>query len=224
MADDNSVVAAQIGGKPRERVPTVAELPTFRDVQLRYDDVYRGMELGGAPVEVSGESPLSYNIRLLHGVREVLSPLLKQKHREEPSWCEEDFPQLASSSMLAFRTAEDRVLQDATAIVADATQGSFRHPGALRKVEVVDEAGRKATEFRGDPLSWMSTFMPTPSVVTMFTQGVDRGYAPILPQRGQVELPSLTVDDARRLLGDALRQERDLKMAASMNARFPRAA
>jgi hypothetical protein len=224
MAGYNDVVAAQIGGHPRERVPTVHELPSYRDAQQDYDEIYRGLELGGAPPEVSGESPLSYRIRLLDGVRDVLSPLLKQKHREEPSWCDEDFPKLAVASLTAFRTAEEQLRQDATAIVGSAIQGSFRYPGSLRQIEVVDEAGRKALEFRGDPLSWMTQFMPPPSVVTQFTRGHQYGCAPITPQRGQVELPSLSVDDARRLLGDALKQERDLQMSARMNKRFPRAA
>jgi hypothetical protein len=216
--------ATEIDGVARERVPRVDELPQFREVQARYDNIYKGLELGGSPPEVSGESPLSYNIRLLDGVRGVLQPLLKSKHREEPDWAGENFAGLASTSMLAFRTAEDQVIADATSIVADPNQGSFRHPGALRKVEVTDESNRKALEFRGDPLSWMSQFMPTPAVVTQFTKGADYGYAPIIPQRRQVELPSLTVDDCRRLLGDALRAEKDAKMAASINSRFPKAA
>jgi hypothetical protein len=57
------VTAAQIYGRPTERIPTIEELPTYREIQSRCDSVYKGMELGGAPVEVGGESPLQRDLQ-----------------------------------------------------------------------------------------------------------------------------------------------------------------
>jgi hypothetical protein len=94
----------------------------------------------------------------------------------------------------------------------------------LRAVEVRDEAGREALEFRGDPLAWMATFMPSPACVMAITTGHSDGCRPITPQRGSVTLPTITADTARATLGDALRAERAQRLAGDLNRRFPRAA
>jgi hypothetical protein len=105
----------------------------------------------------------------------------------------------------------------------DPSQGSFRAPGALREVQTKDESGRWGTNYHGSPLARMQSFMQPCISVTQFTRG-HPGCAPIEPTMRSMILPSLTVDEAKRLLSAALKEEQDMKRAADINRRFPRQA
>jgi hypothetical protein len=218
------VLARQMLGTPSEHIPTPEELPQYREIQARWDDVYRDMELGGAPPEASGETPLGYNLRLVDGVKSVLMPFLKQRRREGADWVDESLARLASTSRVAFAEAEAQALADSKAICADPTVGSFKTPGSLRRVDTVDETGRRTIEWRGDIRTTLAPFVP-PSVacVTQVTTGAP-SYVPIHPQRGAVEIGLPSVDECRQLMRDALQRERDAKVANEFNRRFPRHA
>jgi hypothetical protein len=196
-----------------ERAPTTAELAELSDIQSRFDPLFASIEVGAAPQPLPTEKPLAYRIRLLDHMK-GFSPDRKN----------EALGRLAAASIPAFDEAERDILRDTQRVIDDPTQGSFRRPGQLREVKVKDESGRDVIEYRGHPLSWLSAFLPAPTVVVGFTRGHQYGCAPIEPPRRSATLPTLTVDDARQLLGDALRQEQEQRRAADINRRFPRQA
>jgi hypothetical protein len=206
-------LARDVIGSAEQRAPTTDDLAALSGIQTRYDPLFRGIEVGGAPQPLADERPVAYKLRLLDHLK-MFSPGRK----------DEALGRLAAASVTAFAEAEADILRDVQARISDRSQGSFRRPGELRAVHVKDETGREALEFYGSPLAWMSALMPPPTVVVGFTKGHSYGRAPITPQRGSVTLPTVTVDDARRLLGDALREEQEMRRAVDINHRFPRQA
>lgn len=130
------------------RVPTEAETRAMVEHQGRFDDVYRGLELGGAPPpRGQGESPSTYRRRLVEGLL-----------RYSKDWSTGTRIYALPESTIPI--VEAAVIADAQKLVADRTVGSFRHPNQMRTRKVPDQSGREWTEYHGPtPLAWMSQFM-----------------------------------------------------------------
>lgn len=125
---------------------------TFADAQARADDVY--MALGGhAPRAMRGEDLLAYRARLARGL---------QTHSR--SWKEEDLPKLVRQSPTAFTAAESAIYADAAAAARDPS--AVTGGEGLRKIIRRREGGGEMYEWAGDPLSWMSDFMPAAQYAT----------------------------------------------------------
>ena len=139
------------------RAPTNSEMRDLVAVQVQYDDLYRGIECGGSPPPLKGESKTTYAARLVAG----LQPFSEQ-HRKI------DVHNLARLDSTAFEAVSDAICRDVQKVIDDPTVPSFRHgPDVLREVKVRDSSGREASEFRGRPLVWLSHFMsPVQQCVT----------------------------------------------------------
>ena len=97
--------------------------------------------------------------------------LLSALARHSPKWRGVDIQAAARANALAPIGAEIRA--DATRVCDDVTQGSFRNPGALRRVERVDAGGQRTIEWHG-PNAFVEMFMP-PVATTKVAFGDGRG-------------------------------------------------
>ena len=94
--------------------------------------------------------------------------------RHSPKWRGVDISAAARANALKPIGAEIRA--EATRVCDDRTQGSFEHPGALRRVEKVDAAGQKITEWAG-PLWFGATFqLPYLQNIVAFGDGHGRWF------------------------------------------------
>lgn len=123
------------------------EEAAFADAQSAADEVYQALGKR-APRPMAGERLLSYRIRM---AREL------QPHSE--MWKDSDLPAIARADAKgAFPNAERLIYADA---MTHARLPSSIPEGTLRQVTRRDRTtGRLMHEFVGDPLSWMSQFMP----------------------------------------------------------------
>lgn len=129
-----------------------AEEAHFADAQARADTVY--MALGDhAPRAMRGETLIGYRARLARGI---------QKH--SGAWKDEDLAKLARHSPSAFEAAEMAVYADAQ--TASRQPLALEGGSALRKIIRHREGGGEIYEWAGDPLSWMSDFMPGQTFAT----------------------------------------------------------
>ncbi len=137
----------------RARFDDLQGKPTHSDdlyelgsIQARYDNVFKGLEMPGAPGPLTGESPRTYRARLFT----ELKPLSQK-------WKDFD-PYNRHLSENVIGAAEEGILADVRRVVANPAQGSFRNPGRLRAVTTVGDGGHRVVEYFGDPGEWMKDF------------------------------------------------------------------
>jgi len=125
----------------------------FADAQARADDVYAALG-ERAPRPLTGERLMNYRLRLAKAL---------QPHSEV--WKDTDLPAIArADAKSAFPNAERLIYADA---MEAARRPSAVPGGTLRQVTRTDRTtGRVMHEFVGEPLVWMSQFMPPAAGVT----------------------------------------------------------
>src|SRR5437762_10682026 len=99
------------------RPPGNDELRDLTDIQVKFDDHYRGIECGGSPPPLRGESPSSYRTRLLSG----LQPF-SEKHAKL------DVARIGRLDSAALTAIEGEILKDVQRVIDDPTQPSFKNP------------------------------------------------------------------------------------------------
>lgn len=126
------------------RQMTDAERDEVAAAFARADSVYQ-MAGKKAPYAMDGETPIAYRRRLVRGLQSQ-SPAYKDVRLDT-----------ASADPALFSIIENGIYADA--------EKNARAPDdvplmTLRPIVRTDAAGRRITEFTGDPLAWMSRFMP----------------------------------------------------------------
>src|SRR5262249_24936596 len=102
------------------------------------------------PQPSATDRPINYQVKLLQPLQ-----------RFSPDWRRADVAEIVRHGNQRSLTGIDRaIIGDALRVATDKTVGSFRLPGALRAIRRVDQSGNVSTAFHGDPLSWMTQFMP----------------------------------------------------------------
>jgi hypothetical protein len=144
---------------------TLDEQQQLTNVQVTYDDLYRGIECGGSPPPLNGETPKSYESRLVGQLQTFTSGKLRDL----------DMARLARGDMVAFNSIAGEIRRDVQRVIDDPLQGSFKSSGpSLREVKVADRSGRIWSEFRGSPSVWMNQFKLQPRCVLGFYEGWNR--------------------------------------------------
>lgn len=135
-----NALKAQLGKVAK--MPTIEERNEISKARRRADSTYSALNRD-VPEVLPGESPLAYRRRLADGLKD-LSPTLKAANVDA----------LPGD---VFGLTEDRIYQDA----AEAAKSPANlKPMELRAHKYQDEAtGHMITEYHGDPISWMQTFM-----------------------------------------------------------------
>lgn len=137
----------------------VADADAMADAQAKADSVYSALgERAAAPM--MGETVIGYRIRMARGL---------QKHSQ--AWKTTDLAKMARHDAEAFGNMEAAVYADAIAAARDpAVLGG---EGELRqRVRVDSITGQRMIEWYGNPLAWMSRFMPADQFCTRL--GADR--------------------------------------------------
>jgi hypothetical protein len=106
------------------RPATQRELLEMEATRVRYDDAFRDLSLGGAPAPLRNESAKGFRLRLLSD----LQPLSKR-------WKGTSAAGFGAMAPAALDQVEAEVLRDVQAVIDSATQGDFRNPAVLRRVE-----------------------------------------------------------------------------------------
>ena len=124
------------------KMPTIEERNEIGKARRRADSVYSALNRD-VPEVLPGESPLAYRRRLADGLKD-LSPTLKKANVDA----------LPGD---VFGLTEERIYADA--LEASKSPANIK-PMELRAHKYQDEAtGHMITEYHGDPISWMQTFM-----------------------------------------------------------------
>jgi len=139
------------------RAPSLRDLRAINDLANEHRLLFQNLELT-LPTPRADDSPRGYEVRVLSELK-----------RHSPKWRHVDlYP--AAGAVKAFGP---EIRAAAQAVCDDVTVGSFRHPGALRKVEVTDASGRRCIEWRG-PRAFVDMFMP-PVATTIVAFGDGNG-------------------------------------------------
>ena len=135
-----NALKAQLGKV--SKMPTIEDRNEISKARRRADSAYSALNRD-VPEVLPGESPLAYRRRLADGLKD-LSPTLKSAN-------------IDALPGDVFSLAEERIYQDA----AEAAKSPANiKPMELRAHRYVDEAtGHTITEYHGDPVAWMQTFM-----------------------------------------------------------------
>ena len=142
--------------KRLSKQPTIEERNALAQSRRHADSIYSrlGRE---APEPLPGEQPMAYRRRLADGLKD-LSPKAKGLSIDglpDP----------------VFEVTEERIYQDA---LEAAKRPDITPPMQLRQHRYQDEAtGHMVTEYSGDPMAWMSTFM-SPGARVDFNRHPDR--------------------------------------------------
>lgn len=145
-------------GKP----PSLSDLRRIADLQREHAQLFQNLELP-LPEQRGDDDAQRYEARLLTALA-----------RHSPTWRGVDIQAAARANALTPIGAEIRA--DAQAIADDGTVGSFKTPGALRRIEKTDASGRKITEWAG-PLWFGQQFMlPFHQAIVAFGDGRGRWY------------------------------------------------
>ena len=135
-----NALKAQLGKV--SKMPTIEERNEISKARRRADSAYSALNRD-VPEVLPGESPLAYRRRLADGLKD-LSPTLKSAN-------------IDALPGDVFGLTEERIYQDA----AEAAKSPANlKPMELRAHKYMDEAtGHTITEYHGDPIAWMQTFM-----------------------------------------------------------------
>ena len=68
------------------------------------------------------------------------------------------------------------IVADARRVCDDVTVGSFKHPGALRRVETTDASGRRCIEWRGPTWFGAAFQLPFKQNIVAFGDGKGRWF------------------------------------------------
>lgn len=126
-------------------VASVEDESSLAEAQAKADSAYSNMGRR-APAPFAGEKSMDYRKRALIGAQK-----LAKKFRDV------DIRSVSDSATLA--VLEDQIYQAAKDSVQWAVENT---PGYLRKTVRMDEAGRRITEYQGDPNNWLSAFKIPP--------------------------------------------------------------
>lgn len=142
LAGMESADPARAEDRPLGRIaPADEDEDSMADAQIRADSAY--MAIGKrAPAPFSGEKALDYRKRALKGVQNLAKEFRDVNIR-------------AVSDSATLRVLEQQIYKAACDGVNWAMENT---PGYLHKTVRMDEAGRRITEYSGDPNAWLSTF------------------------------------------------------------------
>jgi hypothetical protein len=130
--------------------PNIERLREATDVRAQYAELFRDLELTPPAPRTDGNA-----------VGERLAHLAALQPRFAPTeWRRVDLYRTAQAETRMLDLAEREIAGAARDRARDKTYGSLHRPGALRPIHRTDAQGRRSTEWRGDPFSWMSMFMP----------------------------------------------------------------
>ena len=141
------------------RPPSLSDLRAINQMRQENELLFKNLELA-LPQAMSADNATSYEARLLNELK-----------RHSPKWRSTDMSQLARANALG--PVGHEVRKDAQAIADDGLIGSFRNPGQLRRVEKVDQSGRKVTEWHG-PV-WFGRAFQLPYIQNIVRFGDGRG-------------------------------------------------
>ncbi|HAK5374829.1 TPA: NUDIX hydrolase [Salmonella enterica] len=126
-------------------VASVEDESALAEAQAKADSAYSGMGRR-APAPFAGEKSMDYRKRALIGAQKLAK-----------KFSDVDIRSVSDSATLA--VLEDQIYQAAKEGVKWAVENT---PGYLRKTVRMDEAGRRITEYQGDPNNWLSAFKTPP--------------------------------------------------------------
>ena len=144
------------------RAPSLSDLRRINEMRQENELLFKNLELT-LPEQRGDDDAQRYEARLLTSLA-----------RHSPKWRGVDIQAAARANALTPIGAEIRA--DAQRVADDGTVGSFRNPGQLRRIEKVDQSGRKVTEWAG-PLWFGQQFMlPFHQAIRAFGDGKGRWY------------------------------------------------
>ncbi|MFV2354535.1 NUDIX hydrolase [Escherichia coli] len=126
-------------------VASVEDESSLAEAQAKADSAYSNMGRR-APAQFAGEKSMDYRKRALIGAQKLAK-----------KFSDVDIRSVSDSATLA--VLEDQIYQAAKDSVQWAVENT---PGYLRKTVRMDEAGRRITEYQGDPNNWLSAFKIPP--------------------------------------------------------------
>ncbi|TQN83121.1 UNVERIFIED_ORG: hypothetical protein FHU00_2615 [Citrobacter freundii] len=126
-------------------VASVEDESSLAEAQAKADSAYSNMGRR-APAPFAGEKSMDYRKRALIGAQKLAK-----------KFSDVDIRSVSDSATLAI--LEDQIYQAAQEGVQWAVENT---PGYLRKTVRMDEAGRRITEYQGDPNSWLNSFKIQP--------------------------------------------------------------
>lgn len=126
-------------------VASVEDESSLAEAQAKADSAYSNMGRR-APAPFAGEKSMDYRKRALIGAQKLAK-----------KFSDVDIRSVSDSATLA--VLEDQIYQAAKDSVQWAVENT---PGYLRKTVRMDEAGRRITEYQGDPNNWPSAFKIPP--------------------------------------------------------------
>ncbi|WP_236268736.1 hypothetical protein, partial [Escherichia coli] len=126
-------------------VASVEDESSLAEAQAKADSAYSNMGRR-APAPFAGEKSMDYRKRALIGAQKLAK-----------KFSDVDIRSVSDSATLA--VLEDQIYQAAKDSVQWAVENT---PGYLRKTVRMDEAGRRITEYQGDPNNWLSAFKIPP--------------------------------------------------------------
>ncbi|HAW3221267.1 NUDIX hydrolase [Escherichia coli] len=126
-------------------VASVEDESSLAEAQAKADSAYSCMGRR-APAPFAGEKSMDYRKRALIGAQKLAK-----------KFSDVDIRSVSDSATLA--VLEDQIYQAAKDSVQWAVENT---PGYLRKTVRMDEAGRRITEYQGDPNNWLSAFKIPP--------------------------------------------------------------
>jgi hypothetical protein len=141
------------------RPPSLADLRAIASLKQQNEQLFANLELQ-LPEQRADDSPVNYEARLLD-----------QLKRHSPKWRSTDMLAMARANALGAVRAEIRA--DAQRVCDDVTVGSFKNPGALRRIEKVDAAGQKITEWAGP--TWFGAAFQLPFCQNIVAFGDGKG-------------------------------------------------
>lgn len=126
-------------------VASVEDESSLAEAQAKADSAYSNMGRR-APAPFAGEKSMDYRKRALIGAQKLAK-----------KFSDVDIRSVSDSATLA--VLEDQIYKAAQESAQWAVENT---PGYLRKTVRMDEAGRRITEYQGDPNNWLSAFKIPP--------------------------------------------------------------